>query len=226
MRDEALARPVWSALTTRQAGVAVGDARAWRFAPEYGVFAAAADGGAASLAALGALVPEGGCVWVVEAAPVVPPAGFVAAHALCLQMAAEEIVDGHDVGFEDLQAADGAEMLALASLTRPGPFFAKTHLLGRFVGVRIGGRLVAMAGERLQGPGFTEVSGVCTHPDFRGRGLAGGLMRVVMGRILARGELPVLHVYASNTGAVALYRTLGFAVRREVTMSVLRRPDA
>jgi predicted GNAT family acetyltransferase len=111
-------------------------------------------------------------------------------------------------------------------LTRPGPFFAKTHLLGRFVGVRIGGRLVAMAGERLQGPGFTEVSGVCTHPDFRGRGLAGGLMRVVMGRILARGELPVLHVYTSNTGAVALYRTLGFAVRREVTMSVLRRPDA
>ncbi len=114
-------------------------------------------------------------------------------------------------------------MLALACLTRPGLIFAKTHLLGRFVGVRIGGRLVAMAGKRLQGPGFTEVSGVCTHPDFRGRGLAGGLMRVVMGRILARGELPVLHVYARNEGAVGLYRALGFAVQREMTMRVVSR---
>jgi predicted GNAT family acetyltransferase len=67
-----------------------------------------------------------------------------------------------------------------------------------------------MAGERLQGPGFTEVSGVCTHPDFRGR-------------ILARGELPVLHVYARNEGAVGLYRALGFAVQREMTMRVVSR---
>jgi predicted GNAT family acetyltransferase len=223
MEGEALARPVWSALTTRQAGVAIGGARARRFAPAYGVFAAAADGGPESLAALTALVPAGGSVWVVEEAPIVPPAGFAAEHALCLQMAAEAVGDEGGVGFEDLGAADGAEMLALAMLTRPGPFFARTHLLGRFVGVRIGGRLVAMAGERMQGPGFTEVSGVCTHPEFRGRGFAGGLMRVVAARILARGEMPVLHVYARNVGAVALYRTLGFGVRREITMSVVSR---
>ena len=89
-------------------------------------------------------------------------------------------------------------MLALATLTRPGPFFARTHQLGAFIGVKQDGRLVAMAGERMQPTGFTEVSGVCTHPDPRGRGYAGGLMRQVAARILARGETPFLHAYADN----------------------------
>jgi predicted GNAT family acetyltransferase len=71
--------------------------------------------------------------------------------------------------------------------------------------------------------GFTEVSGVCTHPEHRGRGYAGALTRVVAGRILARGETPFLHAYPSNTGAIALYQTLGFAIRREMNMTVLTR---
>ncbi|MEI9963878.1 MAG: GNAT family N-acetyltransferase [Caulobacteraceae bacterium] len=105
-------------------------------------------------------------------------------------------------------------MLALATLTQPGPFFARTHQLGDFIGVKQEGRLVAMAGERMRPTGFTEVSGVCTHPDWRGRGYAAGLMRLVAARILARGETPFLHVYASNTGAIALYEALGFRLRR------------
>jgi len=71
--------------------------------------------------------------------------------------------------------------------------------------------------------GFTEVSGVCTHPDYRGRGFAGGLMRVVTARILARGEIPFLHVYASNVGAIKLYESLGFVIRRAVTLTILLR---
>jgi predicted GNAT family acetyltransferase len=118
---------------------------------------------------------------------------------------------------------DAGEMLALASLTEPGPFFARTHRLGGFVGVKQGGKLVAMAGERMKPPGYTEVSGVCTHPDYRGRGYAAGLMRVVGRAILARGDLPFLHVYASNTGAIALYHGLGFTLRRTMMMTVLRR---
>ncbi len=72
--------------------------------------------------------------------------------------------------------------------------------------------------------GFCEVSGVCTHPDHRGRGYAGALMRLVARRILARGETPFLHAYETNEGAIALYRTLGFEVRRTVSLTVLKRP--
>jgi predicted GNAT family acetyltransferase len=93
--------------------------------------------------------------------------------------------------------------------------------MGRFIGVKQDGRLVAMAGERMQPTGFTEVSGVCTHPDARGRGLGGALTRIVASAILARGESPFLHVYATNTGAIGLYEILGFTLRREMTMTVL-----
>ena len=120
-----------------------------------------------------------------------------------------------------LTDADGPEALALATLTQPGPFFRKTHLLGGFVGVKHGGRLVAMAGERLKPEGFTEVSGVCTHPDFRGRGYAGALIGAVAQRILERGQVPFLHVYAHNTAAIVLYETLGFRFRSEMTFVIM-----
>ncbi len=80
-----------------------------------------------------------------------------------------------------------------------------------------------MAGERLKLDGFTEVSGVCTHPDWRGRGYATGLMGLVAQRIVARGETPFLHVYAGNSGAIALYERLGFRLRSAVVFTVLGR---
>lgn len=102
---------------------------------------------------------------------------------------------------------------SFALLTRPGPFRARTHTLGRFIGVRENGRLIAMAGERLHLDGFREVSGVCTHPEARGRGLAEALSRAVAQRILDDGEIPFLHAYAINEPALAIYRKLGFTLR-------------
>ena len=130
---------------------------------------------------------------------------------------------GRSIGFDilDLGPSDAAEVLALATLTRPGPFVARTPELGDFVGVKLDGRLVAMAGERMKPDGFTEVSGVCTHPDHRGRGYAAALMRVVMGRIRGRGEVPFLHAYAENRGAIGIYEGLGFRFRRELVMTSL-----
>ena len=222
-----LDRPIWSALRGRQAGLALGDGRtALRFDPDYGLFAALADGSEASLAALPGLIPEGGEVALVEAvAPPKVPGTVAGEPADVWQMVCGGLTAGGAPDFEilDLTADDAAQMLALATLTKPGPFFSRTHRLGAFVGVKEGGALVAMAGERMKPDGFTEVSGVCTDPGHRGRGHAGALMRVVAGRIVARGETPFLHAYAHNRGAIGLYESLGFSLRREMTMTVLRR---
>lgn len=217
---------VWSALTGRQAHLALVEGGARRFAPAYGVFAAVEDRSGASLAGLGALVAAHGDVALMEPDPPAEAPGVaVASRDLGVQMTAERLTAGPAPGFEiaPLTDADAPEMLALATLTQPGPFFARTHELGDFFGVKAGGRLVAMAGERMKPDGFTEVSGVCTHPDHRGRGYAGALMRRVAGRILDRGETPFLHAYAANRGAIALYETLGFTLRREVLMTRLTR---
>lgn len=113
-----------------------------------------------------------------------------------------------------LGPADVPEMLDLVARTRPGPFEPRTVELGTYLGVRRGGALVAMAGERLRPPGWSEISGVCTDESVRGQGLGGGLVRAVAHEIGQRGETPFLHAAASNTGAVRLYESLGFALRR------------
>jgi predicted GNAT family acetyltransferase len=224
-----LDRPVWSALTgERQAHLSLGDrSTALRLAPEYGLFAVAVDDSPESLSALAALNTTPAGLGLVETGPVALPPGVSARQAACAQMTAAALTasSAPPVIFEALGEADAPAMLALATLTEPGPFFAKTPRLGDFIGVKRDGRLVAMAGERMKPDGFTEVSGVCTHPDWRGRGYAGGLMRVVADRILSRGETPYLHAYAANAGAIALYQSLGFSVRTPVTFTVLAGPQ-
>jgi predicted GNAT family acetyltransferase len=123
----------------------------------------------------------------------------------------------------ELGAADSAEMLALARLTEPGPFEAETWRMGRFFGVRRYGRLAAMAGQRIHPPGFVELSGVCTHPNARGEGLATRLTRHVTRVILEGDETPFLHAWADNTGAIALYEKLGYELRCGIDVAVFER---
>lgn len=220
-----LDRPIWSSLRSGWSNLAQGNGEALRLDPAYGPFGAAANGSAPSLEALAALVPADGELWIVERGGIAPLPGTVLLRTAVLnQMVAERISPGTaEFDWLDLGDADAPEMLALALLTRPGPFAASTHRLGDFVGIRREGRLVAMAGERMRMDGFTEVSGVCTHPDHRGRGYAGALMRIVSKRIYARGETPFLHSYASNAGAIALYESLGFRFRTPINMAVVTR---
>jgi predicted GNAT family acetyltransferase len=152
------------------------------------------------------------------------PAGTVAEHvSTAVQMVAPSVSPPEDVfPFVELTEADGPEMLALATLTKPGPYARRTHEFGGYIGIRHEGRLVAMAGHRLQAPGYNEVSALCTHPDYRGRGYGGFLLRVVSQRIVDRGETPFLHAYASNVNAIRLYETLGFVHRSNLTVTVLR----
>ncbi|PZA23278.1 GNAT family N-acetyltransferase [Modestobacter versicolor] len=124
----------------------------------------------------------------------------------------------------ELGPADVADMLALTGVTRPGPFWSRTDELGTYWGVRENGVLVAMAGERLRPPGWTEISAVSTAPQARGRGLASALVRTAMRHVVDRGERPFLHVAAENSGAIALYERLGFEVRRRVRFHGHRTP--
>jgi ribosomal protein S18 acetylase RimI-like enzyme len=116
-----------------------------------------------------------------------------------------------------LTAADVPEMLALVGRTQPGPFLPRTIELGTYLGIRRGGALVAMAGERLHPPGWTEISAVCTDAAYRGQGLATRLVLAVAAGITARGETPLMHAAASNENAIRLYESLGFVIRRRTS---------
>jgi ribosomal protein S18 acetylase RimI-like enzyme len=123
-----------------------------------------------------------------------------------------------------LGPADVPEMLDLVARTRPGPFLHRTVELGTYLGIRRDGVLVAMAGERLHPPGWTEISAVCTDPAARGQGLATRLVRAVAHGIRERGETPFLHTAAANTDAIRLYESLGFRLRRGTAFVAARVP--
>ncbi len=127
-----------------------------------------------------------------------------------------------DADIIELGSNDVSDMVELTALTRPGPFGKRTHELGRYIGIR-DGKLIAMAGERLKVPGYTEVSAVCTHPDHTGRGYARLLMTAIMRQICERGEIPFLHVREENVHAIALYERMGFVRRVLSHLAVLKR---
>src|ERR1700736_5216707 len=221
-----LERPVWASLTTHHASLSEGNALAKRFARDVNLFASACDDTPAALAALAALVEPEESVFLLQVPDILIPPGLVevrvgkgvqmvATRSMTVESTRSDIVMlGHD---------DAPEMLALAELTEPGPFLARTHTMGTFLGIRVGGRLAAMAGERMRFPGYTEVSGVCTHPEFRGRGFARRLSATVAANIEARGDRPFLHAWKSNHSAISLYEGLGFKFRTEVNAVVLKR---
>lgn len=221
-----LDRPVWNSLHGRLAHLAIGGGKAVGFERDCEVFVAPTDCSPEALAATLALVPPGEeASYVEREAWPLPPGAARVKQAVLTQMVAERIeAPDRDLPLLELSDADAPDMLALATLCRPGPYFARTHALGGFVGVRDeAGRLIAMAGERFQVGSFTEISAVCTHPDARGQGLARNLMQVVGSRIAARAETAFLHTYPNNAGAIALYETLGFRPRAEINYTIFQR---
>ncbi|MBX5166501.1 MULTISPECIES: GNAT family N-acetyltransferase [unclassified Rhizobium] len=220
-----LDRPIWTALKTAHAGLAEGNENARRYPPSIVSFAASADDRPESLDALENLPSQEESMILVEAGPIAIPAGLaIATEAPLVQMIAEQPhAKISDSRIEMLTEADAADMLALATLTKPGPFTLRAQCLGSFWGIRSDGRLVAMAGQRMRQTGFIELSGLCTHPDFQGRGLGTLLFRFVAGEIASNGDTAYLHAYAANTSAISLYLALGFTLRAEMNMRVVKR---
>ena len=220
-----LDRAVWCALTTEQANLAVVTGAAVRIDPAYGLFAAARDAGARAQAALVATLegPDDRIGLVERAAWPAPPGTRVLGGGDLVQMVFEGSAPDapDDPRIELLGEGDAAAMAALAHATEPGPWGSATHRYGDYYGIRIEGRLASMAGERLRLPGLAELSGVSTWPEFRGQGLAAALVRRVVRGFLARGDVPFLHCYAANVGAIALYEKLGFRIRAGMTFTIL-----
>ncbi|MDX3967168.1 MAG: GNAT family N-acetyltransferase [Bradyrhizobium sp.] len=222
--DEALLdRPIWSALTTSQKHLAEGGPQALRYPVDMTPFADMVDMSAASFAALGDLLSGTQVAALFTPEPVEVPAGF----KVVLAETGEQMIGSpadsslRDAEIVTLGAADVPAMMALTELTKPGPFALRTHELGTFLGIRSGDELVAMTGERMKPGRFVEMTAVCVHPEYRGRGYAQALLAAVGRRIEARGEIPFLHVFSNNTSAIALYQRQGMRIRRRLHVTVL-----
>jgi ribosomal protein S18 acetylase RimI-like enzyme len=226
-RERLLDNPIWSALTTVHAPLAEGGLLARRYPAAIGPLSGLAEQSDEAYEELRALAGPGGIVGLFLNEAPRARAGWklIRGGTLCQMVAdgeARESAAEPDRGeVRVLGAEDVPAMVALAKLTEPGPFRERTHELGRFFGVVEDGRLLAMAGKRMHVPGFIEVSAVCTHPDARGRGYARLLMRRVMDEIVGAGSTPFLHSFANNYGAIRVYESLGFRVRRTAELAIL-----
>jgi ribosomal protein S18 acetylase RimI-like enzyme len=231
---------VWHALTGPHAALAERAPQAARYRPDVSVFGGIADDATPEAwDELRDLIGPGSGIVVTRSDLHIPDGWQILRNLPCRQMwllgeLTRDGRDGHPVArdpgvgaleFSTLGLDDVPEMLELVGRTKPGPFVSRTVELGTYVGVRDEGKLVAMAGERLHPPGFTEISAVCTDASQRGRGLASRLVRVIAEGIRARGELPFLNLTQANESAYRLYDALGFETRALPDVVGVRAPD-
>ncbi len=218
LAEAQLENPVWHALGGPHAAFADtrSTARARRYHPEVSVFSAAESVDERSWTALGDLVGPSGMVALFRDRVPAPPAGWTEVFRARARQMISPTVDAAPAPPEvsTLGPGDVGDMLALIDAAQPGPFEVRTPELGRYVGVRRDGRLVAMAGERFRVPGATEISAVCTHETVRGEGWGRILTTEVARGIQARGDVAFLHVVTDNEPAATLYRAMGFTTRR------------
>lgn len=221
-----LDNPGWATLAGAHAHLAEVNGHAARYPVDVSPFVAfsddASDGVWDDLAALAGP----GAVVALAGTSLRPPPGWeVVFEGTGVQLVDTSLATAADPEAVPLGAADVPEMLDLVSRTKPGPFERRTIELGTYLGIRRGGNLVAMAGERLHPPGWVEISAVCTDEAYRGQGLATRLIRAVAAGIRDRGETPFLHASANNTAAIRLYLALGFTLRRETIFLAVRVPS-
>jgi len=224
--DPHLDNVFWHALSGPQLHFSAGSARARRYAPGLSPIFAFADLERPDFDALSPHCALGEHLYIADWRGPVPRDWQLVVEATMHRMVWAGDAPPDDLLPEAIRLGPehAAQATELATLTRPGPFGPRTIELGDYFGCFDGGRLVAMAGERSNAGTFREISGVCTHPEFQGRGLARQLMNKLIRRQVMRGETPFLHVMCSNEAAHALYLRMGFRDHLEpVTVRVLSR---
>lgn len=216
--------PAWNSLIADHSALGQRNGAAARYIAEMSPIAGLQRYDDAAFAELRPLVEPEGAVGLVSARTYEVPADWELLQVVPVaQMVCREVPTAPEVVPVRLTEGDAEEMLALATATEPGPYRLGTVGIGRYYGLRSDdGRLMAMTGERMRPEGHTEVSAVCTWPEFRGRGLAKMLVSFVTAQIAAEGRVPFLHVKTENWGARALYEKLGFRVRTELEFRVVR----
>jgi ribosomal protein S18 acetylase RimI-like enzyme len=224
-----LDNPIWNSLATHHAHLAIGAdmgrGLARRYPSDIGPLSAVQELTSEAYADLAAIVPEGDVAVLFLEDSVETPAGWqLIRDGALVQMVCPAVPDQPSLAetILPMTATDFPEMAALAKLTEPGPFREHTANLGGFVGIRVDDRLAAMAGRRLAPTGFAEVSAVCTHPDFRGRGYAQALVASVTRNIRSEGRTPFLTSFEANTQALRIYHQVGFVHRRTFQLAVLK----
>ncbi|WP_406637116.1 GNAT family N-acetyltransferase [Amycolatopsis sp. WGS_07] len=227
MSTSPLENPAWAALSGPDASFAEQKGQVLRYQADVSPFLAVPDQPDERVwHDIADLVGPGVSALVVGGVRLPPPEGWtVEAEMAGVQMDGSAAPAAADPEAVRLTEADVPEMLDLVARTKPGPFLPRTIALGTYLGIRRDGALVAMAGERMHPPGWTEISAVCTDPAFQGQGLAARLVLAVAAVIRERGERPLLHAAATNTGAIRLYEKLGFRLSREMVFGVYRTPE-
>ncbi len=221
-----LDNPFWSALCSIHEPIALRANAIARYPATHAPFLGVAEDGVNAAEDLRRLMSPGESVYLLGPVPRVPPGWMLTRLDPLAQMVCDEPVempDGEPVA--ELSAADRVEVLELTALVYPHYFRERTMEMGRYFGIRQGGRLAAMIGERLGTAGARELSAICTHPDFGGRGHARRLTAMLTNDTLARGRLPFLHVSYANTLAKALYERIGYRLRADVPFARLRREE-
>ncbi len=223
--------PVWSSLNGALKHLSVGNDLARRFQTDVNVFAGTQDRSDAATEALYEILPETSSVYLMQCVPVRLPkdAKVLMERAGVQYQAARSFVGGPEAapkpGFpvQRMTDADAADILELATLTKPGPFFKNTHRMGDFFGIRLDGQLIAVAGERFRCGKSAEVSAVCVHPDFQGKGLGRHMVAVSAANIEARGDVPFIQAWADNAPAIGLYKSMGYEFRTDILVTELSR---
>ncbi|MBS0438972.1 MAG: GNAT family N-acetyltransferase [Proteobacteria bacterium] len=229
MDDSLIDNPFWASLLTRHRAIALRDGDAARYPAQFAPFVGVANADSDAGDALTRLVGAEQNLLLLGVAPRLPaPWTLEAFHPLAqmIRSAPLSVVDGPEI--IPLSSAHRADVLALTALVYPHYFRERTMELGRYFGIYMPDkngevRLAAMIGERLGTETHTEMSAICTHPDFTGRGYAQRLTAFLTNDTLAHGRTPFLHVSHENTRALQLYAHMGYTLRRDIGFWALHR---
>ncbi|MBN8836941.1 MAG: GNAT family N-acetyltransferase [Sphingobacteriia bacterium] len=221
-----LDNPVWEALSTTQHAFNMGSAVVKFFPEDIAPFLAMADWNAAAVNTLLQQIPVNRNFSILMAETVsIPPSLKLVFTIPLYQMVCNNFSPVTSQAHQPVELTEQhvEQMLELTAKTKPGPFFKRTYLFGNYIGIIHHNRLAAMAGERLQMPGFTEISAVCAEPEFLGKGYAATLVCEAAAKIIGMGNTPFLHVRQDNVRAIALYKKLGFTIRRNIFFAIFKK---